>query len=155
METHKRTLTGDGIVGWLWLVIGLLAVAMAREGAVTEPPTEIGAAEGLTARPIDLKTATVRELRGLPGIGNRRAVQISRARWEHDPETGVLELDDLPGIGPITRARVEKALVRKDPPSRGSGSPLELVGRPARRILRLAPADRNPPPLLHTESVRP
>lgn len=124
-------MTGDGIVGWAWLVIGLLAVAMVREGSVTVPTPEVGAVDRLRARPIELKTATVRELRRLPGIGNRRAVQISRARWAHDPVKGVLELDDLPGIGPMTRARVESALLGRETPRGNFGSALELAGPPA------------------------
>lgn len=49
-----------------------------------------------------------RELRGLPGLGQVRAVEVARAGWLHGP--GFARLEDVPGIGEVTARRVEEWL---------------------------------------------
>jgi len=58
----------------------------------------------------DLGRMCPRELRGLPGLGQVRAVEYARARWGHDPALGALELEQVPGIGRETARRVTAEL---------------------------------------------
>ena len=56
---------------------------------------------------VNLNTATVDQLQGLPGIGPGRAEAIVRYREQHGGFAQVEELDRVPGIGPalINRLR--------------------------------------------------
>ncbi|MEE9206928.1 MAG: ComEA family DNA-binding protein [Gemmatimonadota bacterium] len=55
---------------------------------------------------IDPNTATLEELRRLPGIGPARAAAILRERSDGGPFSGAEGLDRVPGIGPATAARL-------------------------------------------------
>ena len=57
-----------------------------------------GAATGGGA-PVDLNSATVEQLDGLPGIGPVTAQKIVDYRLAHGPFTSVDQLDAIPGIG--------------------------------------------------------
>lgn len=56
--------------------------------------------------PADPRRPAPRELRGIPGVGDRRAVDLARARWLHDPARGPFRPSDVPGIGPRTERAV-------------------------------------------------
>lgn len=69
--------------------------------AVQSPPApEEGAKDsGAPAGPLDLNTAGLEELMGLPGIGEGRARAILDWREENGPFRYVEELIEVPGIG--------------------------------------------------------
>jgi competence protein ComEA len=69
------------------------------DGAASPPEV---AGEGL----VDLNTATVAELDGLPGIGPVLADRIVAHRDEQGPFRSVEELEDVPGIGPAVFAEL-------------------------------------------------
>jgi len=64
-----------------------------------------GAATG-QAGPLNLNTAGVAELDGLPGIGPVLAQRIVDHRAQQGPFTSVDQLDDVPGIGPSIAAEL-------------------------------------------------
>ena len=55
---------------------------------------------------MNLNTATVAELDGLPGIGPVLAQRIVDHRTSSGPFGSVEELDDVPGIGPSIAAEL-------------------------------------------------
>ena len=59
-----------------------------------------------------LERSSPRELRGLPGIGETRALAIARSRFDQGPFTRPEELERIRGIGPATVERVRAALER-------------------------------------------
>lgn len=103
---------------------GFLALASLvawRERAADErahialpPPARDPAADVL-----DLARWSARELRALPGLGERRAVAIVRARAAGAITGDVAELDVLRGIGPET-VRAIRAELERPPPRRAS-----------------------------------
>jgi competence protein ComEA len=62
-------------------------------------------AGGTAAGPLDLNTATLEQLDGLPGIGPTTAQKILDYRQEHGPFHSLAELDAVPGIG---QGRIEQ-----------------------------------------------
>ncbi len=123
---------------WAWAVVGFVAAGFLEvEPAPALPLDLLGelAAQG----PIELETAGVRTLRRLPGIGDRRANAIVRARRRHDPALGDLLLDDVTGIGEGTRERVARALAEESAPARPPPPPAEEL------VLRRGAADRPHP----------
>lgn len=100
-------------------LLATLTLSTALSPTPTSPP--------LThpAPPLDLRTFTARELRALPGVGERRAIDILRARATHAISGTVDSLDRVPGIGPGTvdsiraeltcRARVHASLPHAAP----------------------------------------
>jgi competence protein ComEA len=65
-------------------------------------PLEFAAAgaAGVPAAPVNLNSATVEQLDGLPGVGPVTAQKIVDYRREHGPFTSVDQLDAIAGIGP-------------------------------------------------------
>lgn len=103
---------------WALLLVGALAAdalwldALARtertavrsspeHGATGRDRAEVGVPDPASASP--------RELRALPGIGEARAIAIAEARWRLPPGHSKT-LSDLPGIGPVTEQRVRALL---------------------------------------------
>lgn len=75
-----------------------------------EPATGRGA--GPPAR-LNLNSASVSELDGLPGIGPARAAAILQEREQRGPFTSVEELSCVPGLGPSAIARLrDRVMVR-------------------------------------------
>lgn len=82
---------------------------MLAQAACTHPREP----EGRGAAPeavLELESASARELRRLPGIGEVRALEIVRERWRRRGTGEEFELAALPGIGETTAERVEEAL---------------------------------------------
>lgn len=69
----------------------------------------------LPERSPSIETWSARELRALPGLGEKRAVAIVRARWEGTADGTVGSLDRVPGIGEgtVTALREELELLRE------------------------------------------
>lgn len=63
-----------------------------------------GAGAGANGGPINLNTATLADLDGLPGVGPVLAARILDWREEHGRFSSVEELQEVPGIGPSTFA---------------------------------------------------
>ena len=85
----------------LGLALGLLAAGLAGRGE--------GRRDGPGAAPggvPDLARGTARELRGVPGLGERRALALVDARWRRGPGDPPLLLGDVPGVGPAGEAAV-------------------------------------------------
>lgn len=85
----------------VWFLAGALLGPLAGRESVG-PPRDLA--------PIDLVRSAPRDLRRLPGIGDRRAIDIARARWNHPPGAAELDLTDVHGIGAGTAASVRAAL---------------------------------------------
>ncbi len=78
-------------------------------GSATRPqPTLSPNGEQLGDGPIDLNTATVRELEILPGIGPTLATAIVSYRSDNGPFGTVADLEGVPGIGPKTLEAVRR-----------------------------------------------
>jgi competence ComEA-like helix-hairpin-helix protein len=63
------------------------------------------------SRPLNLNTASVSELDGLPGIGLARAAAILHERQARGPFASVEALSRVPGLGPSTIARLRDLVV--------------------------------------------
>jgi comEA protein len=64
------------------------------------------AREAEANRPININTATARQLEDLSGIGPTLAAKIVKYREEHGPFLSVNELDNVSGIGPKRLANI-------------------------------------------------
>jgi hypothetical protein len=84
-----------GLCGFLWADT---ALSLARRAGRWETAAE--ARRGSEEAQPALTEAGPRELRRLPGIGERRALDFARLRWERSG--GELRLSEVPGIGPKT-----------------------------------------------------
>lgn len=60
--------------------------------------------------PLDLARASARELRSLPSIGQKRALEIVESRFADGPFTDLSDLERIHGIGPKTVEQVRSAL---------------------------------------------
>jgi competence protein ComEA len=86
----------------LWLVIGLVAVAIGTAAWMRATRVTAGSAAA-SAWPdmrIDVNTATAAELEVLPGIGPKLAGRIVADRAARGPFASIEDLDRVPGIGP-------------------------------------------------------
>jgi hypothetical protein len=54
---------------------------------------------------------SARELRALPGLGDKRSLALVDARWERAPGDPPLLLGDLAGIGGVVESAVRSALL--------------------------------------------
>ncbi|HIG11902.1 MAG: hypothetical protein ABGY71_01795 [bacterium] len=99
---------------WLLLLCGWLIVGAAREAWRSEFHGRRNPAAPVEPL-LDLESASVAELRGLPSIGPRRATDFARLRWAW--EEGPMPLQAVPGIGPLTAAAVREALGQEPSPA--------------------------------------
>ena len=86
---------------WTFALAGLVLASALRPRAPPGPP----ASEDL-ARPASLDVGLARELRRVPGLGERRALALVDARWGRSRADPPLFLGDVPGVGPVSEARV-------------------------------------------------
>lgn len=96
--------------------------------AATAPAGPVGPAP---ARAIDLNTAGVAELDGLPGIGPVLAARIVAHREAHGPFRGAEELLAVQGIGPRLLERIGSRVVALPPRARTADS--MQIARPRER----------------------
>ncbi len=89
------------LVGWFVVVLAQAARDRARADVGCHAPP---------GRPLRLESASPRELRRLPGIGEVRALEIARERWLRRGSGEPFDLASLPGIGATTAERVAAAL---------------------------------------------
>jgi hypothetical protein len=78
---------------------GLLAAALAPRA----PPE---AREVPPQASTSLATGTARELRAVPGLGERRALALVDARWRRSGADPPLFLGDIAGVGPASEVQV-------------------------------------------------
>ena len=91
---------------WAWILAGVMAGLLWHETRPPDPPRVSAEERERWRSDLDPARMPPRELRRLPGIGERRAIDVSRARWEHDPRDGPLAWSDIHGIGEKTEAGV-------------------------------------------------
>lgn len=60
---------------------------------------------------INVNTASVSELTGLPGIGPAKASAIIEARTQNGPFKNLADLDAVPGIGPATLSNITPLVI--------------------------------------------
>jgi competence protein ComEA len=60
---------------------------------------------------INVNTASVSELTGLPGIGPAKASAIIQARTQNGPFKNLADLDAVPGIGPATLSNITPLVI--------------------------------------------
>ena len=89
---------------WTWVVLGAGVTMLLQESrAPPMPEAYRRAAEELPCR-VEPWQMSARELRRLPGIGQKRAIELVRTREEH--RGGALAWQDVYGIGPATERKV-------------------------------------------------
>ncbi|MCZ6598463.1 MAG: hypothetical protein O7B99_12545, partial [Planctomycetota bacterium] len=91
---------------WTWVLVGLTCALWLRERAPLEPPAIAPETVESWRMELDPARMSPRELRRLPGIGEKRSLNVARERWKHDPAAGPLGWSDVYGIGEITERRV-------------------------------------------------
>lgn len=100
--------TRRGGPSWIWWLAGLLAYLIAGRPTWAPPALDPEDVRRWSPRddPADM---TVRDLRRLPALGNRRATAAVEARWRAAPGDEV-RWSDVWGIGEVTEERVVEAL---------------------------------------------
>lgn len=101
-----RVLLGEGCIVLAALLVFAFTSLMLWESRlpreiVVAPVSYIPAEVFATPAPekVDINSATLEELMGLPGIGEGLAARIMAYREEHGPFLSVEELDEVYGIG--------------------------------------------------------
>jgi competence protein ComEA len=77
-------------------------------GVVAASPAAAGSSP---SAPLDLNSATLEQLEGLPGIGPVTAQKILDYRQQHGAFHGVEELQGVPGIGPAHMAQLKGLVI--------------------------------------------
>ena len=103
---------------WCLVLVGWVLTRWAGERLAAGPAETVARAErdsdataGSTQRALpDPEQASARELRQLPGIGETRALEIVRDRWERRASDAPLEWSKIRGVGPLTEKRIREAL---------------------------------------------
>jgi competence protein ComEA len=87
-----------------------LTAALAAVPGVSIKPTQSSEASKATPQPavgkVNINTATIAELDGLPGIGPSYAERIIAYRKEHGSFTSPEDIQNVTGIGPATFAKI-------------------------------------------------
>jgi competence protein ComEA len=81
-------------------------IAVGIPAAASAATTRAGSSATTSAERVDLNTATVSDLDGLPGVGPVLAQRIIDFREQRGRFTTVDQLNDVPGIGPSLYARL-------------------------------------------------
>ena len=115
---------GDAV--WILLLVGWFA-GRALEGSGRGCGGPPAPSRGTRAFAPDPRSASPRELRRLPGIGETRALAVARARWEHPDDGPPLLLSDVPGIGEASEVAIRRWLERAGGGSAGSGRATSAV----------------------------
>jgi competence protein ComEA len=82
----------------------------AASAAAAPGATSAAGADGPTAAPLNLNTATAEQLDQLDGVGPATARKIVAYRQQHGGFRSVSELDQVPGIGPKRMAALKDHL---------------------------------------------
>jgi len=138
-QQHSKESGRTPLWGWIlfgWLVAGT-AVAWGVSSDEPSPAQEAAAAEAEIDW--DLETMSPRELRTLPDVGTKRAVEIVDQRWQgklDDPATKAVEvnLEAVPGIGPKTDHSVRR-FIQQRRMNRPYPFPRNVPPHPSRRPL--------------------
>lgn len=111
MTHHDSNPDSNPMPAWLCLFAGwLLASTQLRQPGPDLHVVAARAPAPLLAPSLDPDRMPPRDLRRLPGIGERRALAIARARWERGLRGGPEAWDSIPGIGPETIRRIREFL---------------------------------------------
>jgi competence protein ComEA len=86
-------------------------VVVPRPGAAGAAAPGAPAAGSSPSAPLDLNSATLEQLEGLPGIGPVTAQKILDYRQEHGAFHSVAELEGVPGIGPAHMAQLKGLVI--------------------------------------------
>ena len=100
-QRHAGTIVW--VAGWSALQLALLARDLARERSPSSAPSPPGPELALADAPWRM---SARELRVLPGIGERLALAIADARRGRRARGACPDWEDVPGIGPRTAAGI-------------------------------------------------
>jgi hypothetical protein len=144
---HHRLPPRASVSPWLAVAVGVLLVPIARALSPDPPPPALVQALERARSRLDPARMGVRDLRRLPGIGARRALDVVAARRAHDPDGPPLRWSDVPGIGPVTEQRVTLWLARAGgeadrPLARGRAPDGDGVPGPRRVGHHLVPPSR-------------
>jgi hypothetical protein len=94
---------------WSLVLAGWIVASAARESAAVKERETSSPARPLHPRALGQLSA--RELRVLPGLGEKRALAVVDARWERAPGDPPLYLGDLAGIGGVVESAVRSVLL--------------------------------------------
>jgi competence protein ComEA len=86
-------------------------VVVPGSGAVAAAAASPPAAGSAPSAPLDLNSATLEQLEGLPGIGPVTAQKILDYRQAHGPFHAVAELEGVPGIGPAHMSQLKGLVI--------------------------------------------
>jgi len=106
---NRRTMLAVTI-GAIWLATTGPALAQAK--SESRPP----------AAPLDLNTASIQELQGLPGVGPRTAERILEYREQRGRFEKIEDLMNVRGIGEKSFLKLRALVVVTPPKSKSAGS---------------------------------
>jgi competence protein ComEA len=86
-------------------------IVVPRGGAAAVAAAASPAAGSSPSAPLDLNSATLEQLEGLPGIGPVTAQKILDYRQQHGAFHSVAELEGVPGIGPAHMAQLKGLVI--------------------------------------------